>query len=142
MSASTDTPAAHNAPLIEGVRDGKLRLQRCPACGCVPNFPRVACPSCFEPLDWFEAPDTGSVSTYSLLQRTHAPRYADHLPIVLARVELEGGGEMISTLVGDNRLEVEIGAPVTFAGRDGWSTLPQFRLTPTRHPSTPDPDHP
>ena len=140
MSASTDTPTAHNAPLADGVTDGKLHLQRCVACGCVPNFPRIACPRCFEPLDWFEASGIGSIRTYSLLQRTHAPRYADHLPIVLARVGLEDGGEMISTLVGDDRLEVEIGARVTFAGREGWSALPQFRLARVGHTPTPDLD--
>ena len=107
---------------------GKLLRQRCASCGCVPSYPRVACPSCFEPLEWFEASGGGTIRTYSVLQRTHSDKYAEHLPIVLVRVELEEGGEMISTVVGADRLDAEIGAPVQFAGSEGWSTLPQFRL--------------
>jgi uncharacterized OB-fold protein len=127
LSASTET-AAHSAPFSKGVPAGRLLLQRCSRCGCVPNYPRIACPSCFETLEWFEATGGGTISTYSILQRTHSDRYAEHLPIVLVRVELEEGGELISTLVGADRLDAEIGAAVQFAGSEGWSTLPQFRL--------------
>jgi hypothetical protein len=51
---------------------------------------------------------------------------------VLVRVELEDDGEMISTLVGDDRLDAQIGAAVVYAGSRGWSTLPQFALDGTR----------
>jgi uncharacterized OB-fold protein len=120
--------AAHNAPFSGGVPAGKLLRQRCESCGCVPSYPRVACPRCFEPLLWFEASGRGTIRTFSVLQRTHSQKYEEHLPIVLVRVELEDGGELISTLVGDDRLEAGIGAAVQFAGSDGWSLLPQFRL--------------
>jgi uncharacterized OB-fold protein len=129
LSAPIDLPA-HNAPFSKGVPAGKLLLQRCGSCSYVPNYPRIACPNCFGPLGWFEASGTGTIRTYSVLQRTHSDEYAEHLPIVLVRVKLEEGGEMISTLVGADRLDAEIGATVQFAGSDGWSTLPQFRLAP------------
>ena len=128
MSAATDNTRAHNAPLLDGVSDDKLLLQRCRACAHIPNYPRIACPACFEPLEWFEAAGEGTIRTYSILRRTHSEQYTDHLPIVLARIKLAEGAEMISTLVGADRLEAEIAAPVTFAGSQGWSNLPQFRL--------------
>jgi uncharacterized OB-fold protein len=129
LSASTEL-AVHSAPFAQGAPAGKLLRQSCAACGCVPSYPRVACPSCFEPLEWFEASGGGTIRTYSVLQRTHSDKYVEHLPIVLVRVELDEGGELISTLVGPGRLGAEIGAAVQFAGSEGWSTLPQFRLAP------------
>lgn len=122
----------HNAPFT-----GKLVRQRCASCGCIPSYPRIACPSCFEPLQWFEASGAATIRTYSVLQRTHSQKYEEHLPIVLVRVELEDGGELISTLVGDDRLEAEIGAAVQLAGAEGWSTLPQFRLVPSEKAGQP-----
>lgn len=131
MSASTEL-AVHSAALSEGVRAGKLFRQRCGSCGCIPSYPRVACPACFEPLEWFAASGGGTIRTFSILQRTHSQKYEEHLPIVLLRVELEDGSEMISTLVGEDRLEAEIGAAVRFVGSGGWSALPQFRLARNR----------
>ena len=50
---------------------------------------------------------------------------------MLALIALDEGSEMISTIVGSERLDTEIGATVEFAGDGGWSTLPQFRLART-----------
>jgi uncharacterized OB-fold protein len=134
LNASADTPPLHNGPFLDAVSEHTLRLQRCTACGCVPSYPRIACPRCFEPLGWFEPSGAGRIVSFSVLQRTHAEKYARHLPIVLVRVELEEDGEMISTLIGDDRLDVQIGASVVYAGSCGWSTLPQFTLDRTRRP--------
>jgi uncharacterized OB-fold protein len=118
----------HSSPLSEGVAEGRLLRQRCASCGCVPSYPRIACPNCFEPLEWIEASGAGTIRTFSVLQRTHSHKYEQNLPIVLVRVALAEGGELISTLVGEDRLDAEIGAAVRFAVSEGWSTLPQFRL--------------
>lgn len=86
---------------------------------------------CFAEPEWFEATGTGKVRTFSILRRTHSKQYVPHLPIVLALIALDEGSEMISTIVGSERLDTEIGATVEFAGDGGWSTLPQFRLART-----------
>jgi hypothetical protein len=113
--------------LREGALAGRLMLQRCTACGFVPNFPRIACPACLAELEWFEACGRGSVETFTIVRRTHHAAYEPRLPIVLALIALEEGAETISTIVGDDRLEVEIGAAVRVVR--GWSVLPQFELT-------------
>jgi uncharacterized OB-fold protein len=111
--------------------DGALRLQRCAACGHVPSFPRVACPSCFGQLEAFSATGRGRVRTYAVIRRTHHERYSAHRPIVLALIELEEGVQVISTVVGENRLDTSIDARVAVA-RDGrWSPLAQFSLEGT-----------
>jgi uncharacterized OB-fold protein len=102
-----------------------LLLQRCPACGLVPNFPRIACPGCLHELEWFESAGRGRVESFTVIHRTHAA-YQPFVPIVMALIALAEGAETIATIVGENRLTAEIGSPVRVAR--GWSTLPQFEL--------------
>jgi uncharacterized protein len=113
------------------MNDDGLRLQRCRACGRVPSFPRVACPSCFAPLEAFSASGRGRVRTYAVIRRTHHERFFAHLPIVMALVELEEGVELISTIVGESRLDTSIAAPVAVARHGRWSPLVQFSLEET-----------
>ena len=115
-----------DGPLREGAERGVLMLQRCRACGFVPNFPRIACPACLEELDWFEACGRGHIETFTVIHRPHHHDYDVHVPIVMALIALEEGAELISTIVGDDRLQAEIGTAVRVSR--GWSTLPQFQL--------------
>ena len=129
MSADGHTSSrSFDGPLREGATRGALMLQRCSACGFVPNFPRIACPACLGELDWFEASGRGCVETFTVVHRPHHHDYDSHVPIVLALIALEEGAETISTVVGADRLETEIGAAVRVTR--GWSTLPQFELAP------------
>lgn len=118
----------HAARFQEGWAEGRLLLQRCVSCAHIPGLPRIACPRCFGPLAWFEAPGTGRIVSCAILRRTHNEQFERHLPIVLALVRLDAGAELISTLVGPDRLEAAIGRPVDVAREDRWSTLVQFRL--------------
>lgn len=104
----------------------RLTLQRCTECGYVANFPRVGCPRCLGTLEDFEAAGTGEVTTFSIIHRW-VERFDEHLPIVLAVIRLEEGVEVMSSLVGDDRLDVEVGSRVAIAD-GGWSTKPQFEL--------------
>jgi uncharacterized OB-fold protein len=113
------------------MNDDSLRLQRCPACGHVPSFPRVACPSCFGPLEALSASGRGRIRTYAVIRRPHHERFVKHLPIVMALIELAEGVELISTIVGENRLDTAIGAPVVVARHGRWSPLVQFSLEAT-----------
>lgn len=113
------------------MNDHGLRLQRCPACGHVPSFARVACPSCFGPLEPMSASGRGRVRTYAVIRRPHHERFRAHLPIVMALIELEEGVELISTIVGEDRLDTSIGARVAVARHGCWSPLVQFSLEGT-----------
>ena len=120
---------AHAEPLLEAARDGALALQRCPACGHVPSFPRIACPRCFRPLEWVPTSGRGRVETFAVVRRPHHERFAKHVPIVMAVIELEEGARVISTIVGEDRLDTAVGSQVAVAGEGCWSPLPQFRLS-------------
>jgi hypothetical protein len=94
----------------------------------VPTYPRIACPSCFGELEWVLGSGRGTVVSFCVVRRPHHERFAGHLPVVLAVIELAEGAQVISSVVGDDRLEISIGADVSVATDGRWSPLPQFRL--------------
>lgn len=113
----------------EAIAQGALPLQQCRACDGWVWFPRVVCPSCFEnALEWREASGNGEIAAVSIVHRTHHKDYEPHVPIVLVLVELEEGARMVSSLLGENRLEASIGDRVRVTAKGRWSTLPQFEL--------------
>jgi uncharacterized OB-fold protein len=103
-------------------------LQRCLACGWIPNFPRVCCTRCLGELEWFTGSGAGIITACAVVRRTHAERYEPYVPIVMSHIRLAEGPEVIASIVGDNRLAAEIGMQVARAGSGAWSTLPQFRI--------------
>ena len=112
-----------------------LVVQRCVKCGHVPNFPRVACPRCFGEMELRTIPGIGQVQTYAIVQRTHDDRFVARLPIMLALIKLEEGRELISTIVGEDRLSTTVGSAVVVAPPAlNWSSLRQFVLTAPDQP--------
>ena len=118
----------HAAPFTDGAGAGALQVQRCAVCGTVPEFPRIACPGCFGELGWVETSGRGAVFTFGVVRRPHHERFEPEVPIVLAVIDLEEGARLISTIVGDDRLETAIGSRVVLAQAGGFAPLPQFRL--------------
>lgn len=115
-----------DAELRRGAQVGELMLQRCIACGHLPNFPRVACPVCFGPLRWFLGDGRGLVDSFTIVWRTHKESLQPLVPIVLASIVLREGVVILSTIVGTNRVDVQVQSPVRVVR--GWSQLPQFSL--------------
>ena len=125
MATETTVVHSHTSPFRE-FADG-LMLQRCVKCRHTPNFPRIACPRCFGEIEWFHSEGTGVVRSFTVIHRPHHKRFLPHVPIVMALIELREGSEVISTIVGDDRLQASIGSAVRVAD-GGWAILPQFRL--------------
>lgn len=103
-------------------------LQRCVSCGWIANFPRVCCARCLAEVEWFTGSGAGTITSRVIIRRTHDARYEQHVPIVMAHIELAEGPEVISTIVGQDRLTAQIGMPVLRARAGAWSVLPQFQL--------------
>ena len=134
---SGDLPApvvnADSAPYWEGSRDNKLLLQRCSDCGTLRFFPRYLCTECgSDNTDWVEAAGRGTVHSFTVVHRAAFPEFQAQTPYVVALVDLEEGPRMMSNIVGDDALEVEIGDAVTVEFEDRGSEgakVPQFRRT-------------
>ena len=118
----------------EGAAKGELRLQKCGACGKMQFFPRIACTGCLGgDLEWVPVSGRGKVHTFSLCRVPRNRAFMDEVPIYVAEVELEEGVRMITRIVGDNRDQVTLGAPVTVSfleTEDPDIKLPVFELVP------------
>ncbi|MDY6793870.1 MAG: Zn-ribbon domain-containing OB-fold protein [Actinomycetota bacterium] len=51
---------------FDGIKEGKLRASKCPACGRVFLPPRMVCERCFAKCeDWVKLPETGTVQSFT-----------------------------------------------------------------------------
>jgi uncharacterized OB-fold protein len=110
----------------DGVRDGRLLLQRCSGCSALRHPPGPMCPACLS-LEWeaVEASGRGTVYAWVL---SHHPTEPDADPRVVVLVDLEEGVRLVSNLRGTPWTEIGNDVPVEvfFDDVDG-VRLPQFR---------------
>ncbi|MCJ1678768.1 OB-fold domain-containing protein [Streptomyces sp. APSN-46.1] len=129
-----------NQGFWDGVRDHRLLIQRCTACGTL-RFPWLpGCNACASP-DWdtVEATGTGAVFSYVVMHHPTFPAFTAHDhpadaggpggPYAVALVELAEGVRMISNITGVPYDKVRIGMPVRleFLRVDEELELPVFR---------------
>lgn len=115
----------------EGAREGKLLLQRCRACSTVQFPPRHQCATCWsDEIDWIASSGRGTVESFSIVRRAPVPAYRDRTPYVVAAVLVEEGPRLVTHIIGDGALDVQIGdsVRVDFADDGAGNVLPQFRL--------------
>jgi len=113
----------------EGVRDGKLLIQRCKTCGTLRHPPGPMCPSC-QSLDWDTVASSGKGTVYSFVVMHHPQIPPFEYPNSILLVELEEGTRLVSQVVDSDAADVVIGAPVEVVFREveeGF-TLPLFRV--------------
>jgi uncharacterized OB-fold protein len=113
----------------DGVKEGRLLIQRCASCETLRHPPGPMCPGC-RSLEWNTVESSGRDTVYSYVRHYHPtiPPFEPGHPVVL--VELEEGTRLVSDLVGTNGDDVTIGrsVQVEFNAVDDELTLPQFRL--------------
>ncbi len=118
---------ADNRFFWEGVREGRLLIQRCDGCGALRHPPGPMCPHCLS-LEWeaVEASGRGNIHSWVV---SHHPTEPDAEPRVVVLVDLDEGVRMVANLTGAPWREVQNGAPVQvyFADVDG-VPLPQFAV--------------
>ncbi|MBA4024858.1 MAG: DNA-binding protein [Gordonia sp.] len=118
-------------PYWDGLREGKLLLQRCGACAQWIWGPQWLCGTChtFDPL-WEEVDPVGTVYSWSRSWYPFITELADRTPYITVLVELAGAGNrrVLGILLGDEMQNVRIGDAVSgeFV-RDEGSTWPLLR---------------
>jgi uncharacterized OB-fold protein len=122
---------ADSAPYWKGASEGKLLLQCCADCEAVRFFPRYLCTECgSENTNWVEASGRGTVHSFSIVHRAAFPEFQALTPYALALIDLAEGPRMMTNIVGDDALDVEIGDAVKVVfedrGADG-AKVPQFQ---------------
>ena len=122
-------PTNFSQPFWDGAKEKKFMLQYCLDTGKYQFFPR---PNSIHTgrrnTEWREASGDGTVYSFTVTRRA-PPAFRGREPYVIGSIQLAEGPRMMSNIVGDHALDVEIGDGVTlrFEDREG-SKLPQFAL--------------
>lgn len=120
-------------PFWAAARDGVLAAPWCPACEAPVLYPRDFCPRCQATgLEYRPLSGRGTVYSFGI---EHRAVWGCELepPFVVALVELEEGGRLVTNVV-DDPARVEVGAPVevVFQPVDDGRMVPRFRLAEVR----------
>lgn len=125
-------PDPESTPFWDGMREGRLMLQRCASSGAHLFPPATFCPGSLERPEWVEATGRGTVFSW-IVVRHPVPRdiYADDVPYVVALVTLDEGCRMTGNITGCAPEDMRAGMPVEIAFNRVTPeiTLPAFRPT-------------
>jgi uncharacterized OB-fold protein len=118
---ASPVPDPDNAPFFDALREGKLLIKTCNACGEAFFYPRALCPFCLSESSWVESSGQGQVYSYTEVT-TRSGSY------VLALVTLSEGPTVMSNIVTDAPAALAIGQSVRveFAETTGVEKLPVF----------------
>lgn len=117
----------------DGTKRHELRIQRCNDCNRGYFYPRPFCPrpGCHSRnVEWITASGKGKLATYVIAHRGHP---AFEAPYVIAVVELDEGGQMMTNIIGledptPDMLSIDAPVEVVFEDVNDQVTLPKFRL--------------
>jgi uncharacterized OB-fold protein len=133
VEASFKSPtirSPHSRAYWEGLREGRLVLQRCVDCGAWTHPPGPNCTSCLSTnKKAVTLSGRGTIYTYTVTRRAMHPEFKADLPYVIVYVKTEEGPMLVSWLVGIAPDDVRIGMPVEaeFERIDDRTTLHRFR---------------
>ena len=107
-------------------------LRRCNACEQAYFYPRDFCPNCgSRDVSWIQASGKGTLHTFAIVHRAPVPAFRDHVPFVVAMVDLEEGPRIPTNLVDvepdPEHIHVGMAVEVAFADVTDEITLPVFR---------------
>ena len=110
----------------------ELWLRRCNACERAYFYPRDFCPNCgSRDVSWIQATGRGTLHTFAIVHRAPVPAFRDHVPFVVAMVDLEEGPRIPTNLVDvepdPEHIHVDTAVEVAFADVTDEITLPVFR---------------
>jgi uncharacterized OB-fold protein len=124
------TPEAK--PYWDGLREQKLMLPKCGACGHVFWYPRVACPKCHaRDIGWIQSKGRGTLHAFAIGYQSFNKAFKVPAPYVLAMIELAEGPRMLSNLVNVEadpaKLRCDMPVEVVFSKLTDEVTLPLFQ---------------
>ena len=123
------SPTPDTQPYWDGLNAGRLRLQRCGACGKIRHYPRPVCDTCYSmKIDWIDATGRGTLHSWTITHYAFHPGFKGDLPYTLLTVDLDEGVRMQSQARGIDETALRVGLRVKIAYekvKDGL-TLPVF----------------
>lgn len=138
MTPPDETPQRPPIPKTEisqgfwdAIAEGRLAIQRCTACGLLRHYPQLRCPACHAPeSDWQTVSGRGHVHSYTVSHRAFHPAWKDHVPYVIATIELDEGVRMVCDLLDADPETIAIGqaVEVRFEDLSGQGPVPRFEV--------------
>jgi uncharacterized OB-fold protein len=131
MSVERPSPAPDSVtePYWSAAREHRLVMPRCQDCAKHHFYPHTLCPFCASPrLEWAQVSGSGTLYSFTIVNRAPSPAFAPEVPYVVAIVELDEGPHMMSNLVGCAPEQVKVGLRLKVAFREigDSATLPVF----------------
>jgi len=126
-------PGRDTMPYWDALREERLMIQQCAACGKLRHYPRPVCDACYSlEATWREVSGRGRIHSWTVANHAFHPGFKAELPYVLVTVDLEEGVRMIAQLRGVAPAAIRIGLPVEVAFERATDelTLPVFRAAP------------
>lgn len=120
---------AINAPYLDGLTEGALRLQCCSACATYQFYPRPLCMACGASApDWRDLSGRGRLYALSWLAMAPSAPFKPLVPYGIALIDLDEGPRMMAHIAKAEGLA--IGDPVIFDSGlliEGAAPVPLFR---------------
>jgi uncharacterized OB-fold protein len=121
-------PDPDSEPFWAALRERRLLLQRCRACGATQLYFRAMCKVCWSrELEHVESGGKGRVYSSTIVHQVGDPALRPEVPFVLALVDLDEGPRLLTRVTGDFE-RVAIGDPVraSYVDIEGDCTLVYF----------------
>jgi uncharacterized OB-fold protein len=124
-------PTPDTQPFWDALKQHRLMLPKCKACGKLHFFPRPFCPHCFSwDLEWVRCSGKGKLYSF-LINHRPAPGFEEETPYVIAVVELDEGPRMLSNLIDieptPEAVQVDMPVEVLFQDINEETTMFKFR---------------
>jgi uncharacterized protein len=123
-------PSAESQAYWDGLRDRKLLMPRCDACGNYWFPPSLLCPHCNATnWTWTSTSGRGRIFSYVVYHRIYHPGFADEVPYAVAVIELDEGPRMVSNVIGiaPDKLACDLRVQVVYQPITDTITLPKFK---------------
>ena len=119
-----------NQPYWDGLKERKVVLPKCTACGVIWYPPAPFCPDSWSrDLSWQQLSGRGKVNSWVVFHQAYFASVKDDIPYNVAEVELEEGPRLLTNLVDIANDDIAIGMAVEVVFDDVTDdvTLAKFR---------------
>ncbi len=102
-----------NRPLFEGMKEGKVMVQRCADCNTWLAPSAFICEACgSDNVPWVEASGKGELYSFVVYHRAFSPLFESMVPYNVALIELEEGPRLLANIVNIDNKDLQIGMAV------------------------------
>lgn len=125
------SPSPDAGPYWDAAAAERLEVQQCGECGSYRFPPSHLCRDCgSDNMSWVSVSGKGSIYSFSIVHRAPTPAFREHVPYVVALIDLKEGPRMMANIIGDGCLDCAIAerVEVCFEDRGEGAKIPQFRL--------------